>query len=273
MRTDTIFYQLFQSYPQLLFELLGLSPEIASTYQFTSVEVKEKAFRFDGVFVPDHPDNCLWFVEVQFQKVETFYSELFTEIFIYLNQYRPVSDWRAAVIFPSRKVEPEVGKHYQELYSSGRVRVIYLDELSEHKSPLVGLTKLMICSEFEAVELAKQVVEKQPDLLEFVLTILVYKLKDRSREEIERMFSLGDLKQTKVYQEAKEEGFQLGKQEEAAKIGRNLLKLAMPPEQVADITGLPRLGSLVDRRLGSLVDRRLGSLVDRLDRVIALHQQ
>jgi predicted transposase YdaD len=47
-------------------------------------------------------------------------------------------------------------------------------------------------------------------LLEFVETILIYKLKTLSREEIERMFTLGDLRQTKVYQEAKQEGEQRG---------------------------------------------------------------
>ncbi len=50
-------------------------------------------------------------------------------------------------------------------------------------------------------------------LLEFVETILIYKLKTLSREEIERMFTLGDLRQTKVYQEAKQEGEQRGKRE------------------------------------------------------------
>jgi predicted transposase YdaD len=45
-----------------------------------------------------------------------------------------------------------------------------------------------------------------------VETILVYKLKTLSREEIERMFTLGDLRQTQVYQEAKQEGRQEGEQ-------------------------------------------------------------
>ncbi len=43
MRTDTIFYQLFQSYPSLLFELVRLPTETAQGYQFTSAEIKELA--------------------------------------------------------------------------------------------------------------------------------------------------------------------------------------------------------------------------------------
>jgi len=45
MKTDSLFYRLFQIRPQLLFELLSGSPQPASSYQFTSVEVKDYAFR------------------------------------------------------------------------------------------------------------------------------------------------------------------------------------------------------------------------------------
>jgi len=48
MHTDTIFYQIFLTFHTLLFELLGQPTENAEGYNFTSVEVKEKAFRFDG---------------------------------------------------------------------------------------------------------------------------------------------------------------------------------------------------------------------------------
>ncbi|MFM6155020.1 MAG: DUF2887 domain-containing protein, partial [Sphaerospermopsis kisseleviana] len=48
MKTDTIFYQLFQTLPDILFEMIGKSPTEAEGYQFTSVEIKELAFRFDG---------------------------------------------------------------------------------------------------------------------------------------------------------------------------------------------------------------------------------
>jgi len=59
LRTDTIFYQLFQTFPTLLMELLGEDPASIASYQFTSVEVKEKAFRFDGVFLPQSEDKTI----------------------------------------------------------------------------------------------------------------------------------------------------------------------------------------------------------------------
>jgi predicted transposase YdaD len=91
MRTDTIFYQLFQTLPSLLFELIGESPSIADSYQFASKEVKELAFRFDGIYLPTVKDftKSIYFVEVQFRKKKSFYWDLFGEISLYLKQYRP----------------------------------------------------------------------------------------------------------------------------------------------------------------------------------------
>ena len=105
MRTDTIFFQLFQTFDSLLFELVGLPPETAAGYRFTSVEIKEKAFRFDGIFIPDSVDKNIWFVEVQFQKRAEFYWEFIGEIFLYLSQYKPEHDWQAVAIFAKRSIE------------------------------------------------------------------------------------------------------------------------------------------------------------------------
>jgi predicted transposase/invertase (TIGR01784 family) len=72
-------------------------------------------------------------------------------------------------------------------------------------------------------------VKQQQELLELIETILVYKLPQVSRKEIEAMFSLSDLKQTKLYQEALEEG------ELAAKLASipRLLALGLKVEQIA----------------------------------------
>ncbi|MGK7901427.1 MAG: DUF2887 domain-containing protein [Hormoscilla sp.] len=43
MRTYTLFYKLFQTFPGLLFELLGTSPSTAKGYEFSSREIKEMA--------------------------------------------------------------------------------------------------------------------------------------------------------------------------------------------------------------------------------------
>ena len=55
MRTDTLFYQLFLTFPNLLFELQNQPP--VEGYQFSSREIKELAKRFDGIFLPPKGDN------------------------------------------------------------------------------------------------------------------------------------------------------------------------------------------------------------------------
>ncbi|MBD0266263.1 MAG: Rpn family recombination-promoting nuclease/putative transposase, partial [Tolypothrix sp. Co-bin9] len=107
MRTDTIFYQLFQTFPSLLFELIGQPPSLANNYNFSSREIKELARRFDGIFEPE-PDsypNPIYFVEVQFKSKNDFYWRLFGEIFVYLMQYQPKQDWVAVAVFASRSVD------------------------------------------------------------------------------------------------------------------------------------------------------------------------
>lgn len=79
MKTDSIFYRIFQTLPQSFFELINLPPSEANAYDFASVELKQTAFRIDGVFVPkdNQPKRTIYFVEVQFQRDEDFYSRFF----------------------------------------------------------------------------------------------------------------------------------------------------------------------------------------------------
>ena len=70
MRRDSIFYQLFQQFPPLLFQLLPTPPSNVDAYRFDSVAVKEPKFEIDGVFLPNDADGAVYFCEVQFQKDE-----------------------------------------------------------------------------------------------------------------------------------------------------------------------------------------------------------
>jgi predicted transposase/invertase (TIGR01784 family) len=92
LKTDSLFYRLFQNFPPLLFELIGVTVANSEEYQFRSVEIKQTAFRIDGLFAPPKVDteSPLFFVEVQFSGESDFYSRFFAEIFLYLRQYQPI---------------------------------------------------------------------------------------------------------------------------------------------------------------------------------------
>ena len=252
MKTDSIFYQLFQRFPNCFFELLNLPPETAKAYQFSSVEVKQLSFRLDGVFLPNTTNQPIYFLEVQFQRDDKFYSRFFSEIFLYLHQTELRNNWQGVVIYPQRQVEILESSRYSELLDSERVWRFYLDELRGVESVGISTLQLIIASPERAIEQGNTLIQRvrqelanarqQQEVLELIETILVYKLPQVSRKEIEAMFSLSDLRQTKVYQEGREEGRVEGRVEgkleaKLASIPR-LLALGLTLEQIAQALDL-----------------------------------
>lgn len=148
MKTDSIFYRLFQELPSIFFELIGNPPETANSYQFSSVEIKQTAFRIDGVFLPTQDEQSLiYFVEVQFQPDSDIYLRLLSEIFLYLRQNKRQNSWRGVVIYPSRNIDIGERQDCYEFFNSDRITIIYLDELGEMASLPIGIAtiKLIIC--------------------------------------------------------------------------------------------------------------------------------
>lgn len=247
MRRDSIFYALFQQAPTLLFALLDEPPPNADQYRFDAVTVKEARFEIDGVFLPPEGDRpgVVYFCEVQFQKDERLYERLFAELFLYFYRQRErFCDWQAVVLYPSRSVEQSQVEPYRVLLDSPQVQRVFLDELGALKSLPLGLA-LMVLTTLSAdaaptaarslLERAQQEVAENRAIIELLITIMVYKFTDCTRQEIEAMLGIA-LQQTRVYQDAKAEGEQLGeergRQEEARSLVLRLLtrRLGALPE-------------------------------------------
>ncbi|WP_017293277.1 Rpn family recombination-promoting nuclease/putative transposase [Geminocystis herdmanii] len=234
MRTDTIFYQLFLIFPNLLFELLKQPP--IEGYQFSSREIKELARRFDGIFLPPEGevDRVIYFIEVQFQEKEDFWWRFLTEIFVYLGQYQPDNNWQGVALFSTRKLDLGLPRQYQGLLDNGQIKIFYLDELeiSETSSIELEIVSLIVGKDSEAIPKAQKAVTKsqqtidnaneQRKILELIQTVLVYKLNQLTREEIESMFTLDDLRQTRYFQDVKQEGIQEGIEKEISLVIRLL---------------------------------------------------
>jgi predicted transposase/invertase (TIGR01784 family) len=254
VKTDNIFYRLFQTYPPFLFELINTNPETTKLYQFASVEVKQVSFRIDGVFIPTQPNYPLYFLEVQFQLDPNFYRRFFGEIFLYLSQTELKNPWRGVIIYPNRRVEATERENYQELLESSRVERIYLEEITTAETWGMKTLKLITSETNQAIKIAKPLIEeirqekietgKKKEILELIESILIYKLPSAQREEIEAMFSLSDLKQTRFYQEAKEEGKQEGRQEGTQETKLNaiprMLQLGLSIDIIAQSLDLPK---------------------------------
>jgi predicted transposase/invertase (TIGR01784 family) len=247
MKRDSIYYQIFKRFPRLLFELVNDPPQQAQNYRFESVEVKETAFRIDGVFLPPvgATAKIVFFAEVQFQKDEGLYHRFFTESMMYLNRNRSeYDDWFCVVIFPSRSLEPSDKKTHRMFLNSDQVQRIYLDELGEANQQPIGinLMQLTIASEEEIAEQARLLIERvqleetetlpKTEIVDIITTIAVYKFSSLSREEVEAMLGL-TLEQTRVYQEAKAEGREEQKAEMLRVTVPLLLKMGMSVDQIA----------------------------------------
>ncbi|MEQ8962425.1 MAG: DUF2887 domain-containing protein, partial [Coleofasciculus sp. C2-GNP5-27] len=79
----------------------------------------------------------------------------------------------------------------------------------------------------------------QRDLINLIETIIVFKLPQKSREEIAAMLGLSELKNTRFYQEVFEEGKQEGKQEAKLETVLALLQLGLTSAQIAEALKLP----------------------------------
>jgi predicted transposase/invertase (TIGR01784 family) len=169
-------------------------------------------------------------------------------------KYNPKNHWSAVVIYPTSSIDTKDIQHYQEFFTSQRVRVIYLDELAETTSLPIGIAtiKLIIANSDNSITQARELITRtkqeidsqlqQQQVLQIIETILIYKFPRMNREEIEAMFGLSELKQTRFYQEAKEEGkeegIEVGKRKAKLDAVPGLIGLGLTREQIAQVLNL-----------------------------------
>ncbi len=263
MKTDSLFYRLFQEHPEVVFELAEWPLPADASYILQAEEVKQTSFRLDGVLTPAGVDPTLplVFIETQFQH-KVFYPRWFSEIFLYLYRRNIERPWRAVVIFPNRAAEVEPSPAYWALLDFPWIQRVYLEDFADRAvaTPGLQLVQLIVAEPANAVVQARTLLTTAVtpggdaaawsfhDLIE---TILVYKLPQLTREEIQAMLHLPDidLKQTRFYQQAvaegrtegHTEGREEGRQDEAAALVLRLLRRrlgAVEAEQEARIRTL-----------------------------------
>lgn len=226
MHTDPLFYRIFQERPETVFELAGLPLPAGARYALTAAEVKQAAFRFDGVLTPQHDDDALplVFVETQFQRVGNVYARWLAAIFLYLYQHCIERPWRAVVVYPERATEAPAAPSHASIIDCGLIHRVYLGDLAAVQPSSVGvrLARLVVLDNATAVVEARglaalpQAREQQLAIIDLIETILVYKLPTLSRQEIRAMLQLPDnidLKDTRFYQEVFAEGHSEGIEE------------------------------------------------------------
>ncbi len=194
MKTDSIFSRLFQEYPAAFFEVLGQPGDTAQNYTFPSVEVKQTAFRLDGIFEGSSPDLPTYFIEVPFQEDRRFFDRALPEIMLYLAQKEGVTDWRLVVWVARPSLLPPLPIKYRLL--SANISIISLNQLPAGAEQSLGgnLIDLIVCPVQQAQERVVALRARLQNLTEPTLqgllvdlmeTVLMYKFAHWSRQEME----------------------------------------------------------------------------------------
>ncbi len=250
MITDPIFYRLFETSPETFFLLLGMAADSASAmaarYQYLALEFKETSRRVDGVFEPKEPGLPVYFLEVQFYSLPSVFADVLAKAYSYLKQHDPSQPYCAVVLFGSRQLAPTGVTPYQPLLDAGLLRSICLDELPEMANPPLGLAILSLIrqTEVQAAATARSLVARakgeigdeslRADLVQLIETVMIYKLSRLSREEIQTMLQVHDIRETRVYQEALEEGIEQERQRSIS----NLAAQRFSAPEIANMLGL-----------------------------------
>jgi predicted transposase/invertase (TIGR01784 family) len=246
MKTDSLFFRIFKTFPSAFFDLIEQTDPRTATYAFTSQEVKQTAFRIDGIFMP--PPRLhqfpIYFVEAQaYREEDNFYYRFFGEIHLYLRDYQPAHPWQAVVIFTEKRFDLGLPACYSEYENSRRLQRIYLNRLSQElgeRTLGLGLLQLLGMKQKQAHAKGRALIARtrqeftdvtiQRNFVELIETVFVYKFPELNFQEIGEMLGLDDLKQTRAYQEAQQE-----KQNEMlGKVVPKLIKRGMTVEEIAE---------------------------------------
>ena len=232
MKRDPLFYRLFEELPTCFFQLVGRQADDARRYELEAVAYKSTAVRLDGVFRPLDPDAgpaYLW--EAQFYRSDKVYANLLTKIGRFLEHGDSGLDWVAVVIYPDRSLEQSNLHPYRCLVQSDQLIRVYLDELPPAAPDQfeMGILELIAAKPEAALEKARAMVPRlrrgnvtkqfQRMMIQFIETVIVHQFPNWSRAEIEKMLQVTDVRQTRVFQEALEEGRQEGLEQGIETVG------------------------------------------------------
>ena len=251
MKRDSLFFELFRDLPRGFFDAIGRSDVDPRQYELKSIEYKESAVRLDGVFLPRTAaagPAYIW--EAQCYRSNTVYANLMSKIGRFLEHGDPSQEWVAVVIYPTRSLEQKNLGPYRCLLSSDQMVRVFLDELapSETDRLELGILGLIAVGPDEALRKARELVPRvrssklavvfRRRVIQFIETVILHQFPKLSREEIERMLQVTDVRETRVFQEALQEGREEGREQAILDVATRMLRLGRPVAEVADATGL-----------------------------------
>ncbi len=202
LKTDHWFYGLFQSAPDLIALLLphgaaeapclGIDAPGDALYRFEAPELKAANHRLDGAFWPRSgeagtPEQPVVLLEVQMHCKPGFKHRLFAQTARFLQLNPQVLHLAVVVVVPHRRLKLGPARLPQQLQAfADGVIWLSLEELGQQADldPWLTLLTLPVQPEAELKRRTQQVLERHPELVSAVLTMLLERLPTLTTEEI-----------------------------------------------------------------------------------------
>lgn len=218
MKTDPLFYELFQAAPQTFFELLQITPHCP--YRFESITVKTSEKRIDGVLEPLELAQPFYFLEVQAFPDEVIYWRATREVATFFEQRPHLKEakWQTIVLWLNKEDDPGFGA-LRLLARKPKPNLISLDllellrRLPDTSLALNVLRPLLMENEHEVranvvqwVENIRQATASDANLEERLIDVLSQmieqKFKTLSYKELSQMLRLTPFHETESFKEA-----------------------------------------------------------------------
>ena len=233
LKTDHWFYGLFQSAPDLIALLLphgaaeapSLGPDAPgdALYRFEAPELKAASHRLDGAFWPrigeaGTPEHPVVLLEVQMHAKPGFKHRLGAQSFRFLQLHPQVLHLAVVVVVPHRRLKlgPALLPQQLQAFVDG-VIWLSLEELGQQADldPWLTLLTLPVQPEAELKRSTQQILERRPELVSAVLTMLIERLPTLTTEEIMVFAGIptDQLLHTRAAQDLLDRGRQEGLQE------------------------------------------------------------
>ena len=221
MKTDSLFYELFQFDPQTLLRLVHLKVE--GQYTFESITIKTTEKRLDGFFKNVDGKGPNIFLEVQGYLDLKIYWRLFREICTYYEQKEDTVPAVAIVLFLDQKYDPGIPPLFSCIPPHQLIRVNLIDSLKtveDKPGALTILKPLIVLSKKELVEAVPkwtadiQSLKLPKDKTKILIELLEYAVIQRfpklTLKEVQAMLQLTPLEQTVAGQELIQIGLERG---------------------------------------------------------------
>lgn len=217
MKTDPLFYELFQAAPHTFFELVQIVPPCP--YRFESITVKMSEKRIDGVLEPFDISQPYYFLEVQAFPDDVIYWRATREVATFFEQRPHLKDarWQVIVLWVNITDDPGFGA-LRLLARKPKPNLLSLDlidllkKLPETSLALNVLRPLLAEDEREVRENVVQWVEHirqatgadanlEERLMSVFSQLIEQKFKTLNYKELSQMLRLTPLRETTSVQE------------------------------------------------------------------------